>query len=253
MNARRHQIVSHCRPHLQTSGYRTKYPIVRLDDYAIKFGVVEAGEVNTQRHAWESLDPRFGFVPEVYDYFSWEGVDYLVMEFVEADGGTGLDDAAIEAIAKLVIHMHTLTGDRVGPVHGGGKCRGTLWPDGEEILVESLSHLETIINSRAMMSTQDRACFTGSPLVLVHGDLAPRNIILARKGICLIDWEYGGFLPRSAEITVLYQNHGVNGRDIIFRDNLLGAIFKEQPLDAVEDQQVDSWSLFVFNCTRYSW
>ncbi|EUC62644.1 phosphotransferase enzyme family protein [Rhizoctonia solani AG-3 Rhs1AP] len=85
----------------------------------------------------------------------------------------------------------------------GSECEGHLWPIIGEDPFESYEHLASWYNHKIDVSHRagkapatDFRYDTSWPLVFTHGDISPRNIILADDGLLyLIDWRFAGFYP----------------------------------------------------------
>lgn len=226
--------------------------VVRLRKFAIKFGRIGCEEVANQALAYQQLDPSIVIVPKIHCYFTEAGRDYLVMEYIE--GYTKQLDQMedlMPALVRAVMHMHTFECDTPGPANRGS-CTGTLWPEDEQIILQSREDLSQCVKAR-LLNKHDRFCLDGTPFVFIHGDLNLRNILFLDNRICLLDWEFAGYFPRSAEIAILYQSYAENMDDLRFRDQLAAAILARNPLTKMESNQVDCWLEFAFNSIRFSW
>ncbi|KAK1020676.1 hypothetical protein LTS16_026938, partial [Friedmanniomyces endolithicus] len=180
------------------------------DGVAIKYGQVTRQEVANQRRAYQILDSNIVQVPFIYRYFTSEGTDYLVMEYVAVQGWK-VDDDTLGAITEAVRHLHSFTRAWPGPACGG-EYASTLWPQDDPKSTSTRDGLEEYVNSR-LAGTRTKISFGDLPLVFTHGDLSPRNILFTAEGMWFIDWEFSGYFPRTTEIAVLRQDRADSNDD----------------------------------------
>ncbi|KAK5105695.1 hypothetical protein LTR62_002359 [Meristemomyces frigidus] len=243
------EIVENCLAAEAQSAPLKETKLTCFGKYVVKHGRVTGAEAANQQHAFTLLDHDTLRVPEVYRYFSTAGRDYLVMEYIEGHREAHIEDQeTINVVAKALNHLHGFTSSNIGPL-GGGSFEGTLWPQDENVNASSREDLEHVINSR-LTSTDSKFCLTDTPMVFVHGDLAPRNILFVGDGVCLLDWEFAGYFPRAAEFAALNQDYGVGLKDRQFRDRLAAAL---EPLKEFESRQAELLLHYAFNNLRYSW
>lgn len=236
----------------ELAGVSNSPRIVRIRDFAVKFGRISDEEVSNQRRAYDLLDPTIVKVPRIFSYFSSAGTRYMVMEFIHAIIPTrNWDETSIDNIVRAILHLHSFECDRPGPTNGGF-CKGTLWPDDDRVSFSTHEHLEAYVESRL---TDMRGKFGNtSPLVFVHGDLALRNILLSTDGaVWLVDWEFAGYFPRSAEVAILRQGHCQNMDDLHFRQSLADTLSRRENHSEEEERQVEAWLEFSFNSIRFAW
>lgn len=187
----------------------------------IKFGGgITAEEARNQRHAHKVLDPLVVHVAEVYHYFERHRgplrTGYLVMEYIEGEQCVDLPEYdQLHKIAGVIEHLASQYGDAPGPV-GGGRADGVLCDDAEGE-VKSVAELEKHFNDRLFDSygglwdekrwrgtKVEPLCFQEREIVLVHGEIVPRNILWCPDGRpALLDWAVAGFYPKIFEHTAM--------------------------------------------------
>lgn len=209
--------------------------VVRItSDAVIKFGPgVSRAEALTQDYAYSHIDPTLLRIPRVYRYFtndsnpSWT-IGYLVMEFIEGKSLDKFDSAqrshyaaTIKTCLEYLWSIPVPSATQPGPV-GGGQPKGYLWGDyGACTTFATTSELEDWLNKRLEIdrslesrgyydlpgvsatsdSIHDRLTLPDRPLVMCHGDIVDRNIIVqADDTICLLDWGFSGFYPYIFEL-----------------------------------------------------
>lgn len=194
-------------------------------DIVVKYGSdVGIHEARNTKYAGEHSEP----VPQIYDF--WEevheasshgerqSVSYIVMQHIEGDllseiwtrlnenVRRSIDKQILDAISKL----HSLTSENPGPV-GGGPSEGAFFTDYGAGPFSSRADIESWFNERLLVcqdcgiATQTTP-FTGrfEHLVMCHGDLHLRNMILDRHGkLWFIDWADAGYYPAYFEIAVM--------------------------------------------------
>ncbi|KAL3457434.1 kinase-like domain-containing protein [Aspergillus heterothallicus] len=201
--------------------------VVRISaEIAVKIGRgVTASEAATQAFAQKELDPSIACVPKVYRYFrrprgpAGDEYGYLFMQYIP---GQNLHDLNPEALPDLVPHvvkivnaLGQISGSKPGPA-GGGTPVGHIYGDhGAKTAFDSIQAMNVYMNKRLAyrnaylaqhrsIHCDDSLDLTAYPLVLCHGDLCRRNIILKEDGsLCLLDWGYAGFYPRFFELVAL--------------------------------------------------
>ncbi|KAL2825367.1 kinase-like domain-containing protein [Aspergillus cavernicola] len=148
---------------------------------------------------------------DVYRYFRWrrstDEYGYLFMEYVP---GQNLQDLDIESLAKFVPRvvkiaesLGRICGSTPGPVGGGIPLGYIYGDDGAKTRFKSVEEMNVYMNKR-LAYRNDTIDLSRHPLVLCHGDLCRRNIILREDGsLCLVDWGFAGYYPRFFEIVAL--------------------------------------------------
>lgn len=149
-------------------------------------------------------------------------MEYLPGKTVEELDAATEDNAVSKAltkrIANIVTHLQGITaedGVPPGPV-GGGMPFGYLWGDeGADTVFHSASEMNSWLNKRLKIVDKSIDLSPCYPLVLCHGDLVRRNIIViddesdeeANKAndykgrhLGLVDWGHAALLPRVYEI-----------------------------------------------------
>ncbi|PGG99567.1 hypothetical protein AJ80_09335 [Polytolypa hystricis UAMH7299] len=186
-----------------------------------------------QDYAYHHVDPAIVRVPQVYRFFMDYTTGYSLPDgylFMEYMPGKTVDklDAATEnnavskaltkRIADIVVHLHGIKvedGVPPGPL-GGGMPFGYLWgEEGTKTVFHSVSEMNSWLNKRLKLIDKSIDLSPCYPLVLCHGDLVRRNIIVIDddrdekatkaedyKGrqLALVDWGHAAFLPRVCDI-----------------------------------------------------
>ncbi len=188
--------------------------VIKLSDRAvIKFGVgVKGEEADNLKKAHELLDPTIVRVPLLYRFFTHQLFGYIVMEYMEGRIIEPLEAPdLVSKVVRIVNHFGEIYGCKPGPL-GGGVSRGLLWPEDEDILLNTTQDLEDFFNSR-LRENHRKLILGDCRLVLCHLDIAPRNILWLNNGsICFLDWESAGFYPRSFEFCGQYCIFGKDGK-----------------------------------------
>ena len=205
--------------------------VVKVSEQAvIKFGIeVTESEANNQRGAYRLLDPSIVRVPRVYRFFRHGRNGYIVMEYIEGQTLTLLDNQhTIQRLADVLTHLATISYHVPGPFMSGIP-RGLYWPEDEEISFKSMADLERYFNSR-LSKSGPQLDLSNCTAVLCHLDIAPRNILRLKDGsICLLDWEFSGFYPRVLEVVLQ--------RVFFGRDNYFNKILLEHTAGLTEEEE----------------
>ncbi len=96
------------------------------------------------------------------------------------------------------------------------------------------------------------------PLTLANGDFLPLNCLYDGRRVCIIDWEYGGFLPYALDIGRFLAHSGehavfpyrmTEAQKVLFCDRIYAAL-REKPDRSVFDRDVqlavfDEWILIL--------
>ncbi len=126
--------------------------------------------------------------PRLLKTASYEGEDYLLLEYCDGNDLLRLDRGAlIKTIDALVSLQERFwedesraeTGLTVSVALDKARERGRYLGDA----VPEKAYEDFLI------------CFERLPRTLCHGDLLPFNVRLSEKGAALLDWEVGGILP----------------------------------------------------------
>ena len=167
-------------------------------------------------------------VPRVRKYVTWDSDVWVFMEYV---GGRNLEEAwpSLSFFTKLWVMwklrdcIHQLRQIPLaeprtpGPIDGSGepqRCIGyyftelsvgpfasyadlAAWYDKRAQIAVRLNHLASEASGKAPCLSLRKLIFDNSgPLVLTHGDITPRNVILGDDGrLWLIDWGFSGVYP----------------------------------------------------------
>lgn len=193
-----------------------------------------------QDYAYHRLDPTIVRIPQVYRFFVDDSTGhslpdgYLFMEYIPGQTLDQLDTAAgnnrvskslTNRLAKVVAHLQETKAEGDGPPGpvGGGMSQGYLWGDeGAKTVFNSVTDMNLWLNKRLNIIGKSIDLAPCYPLVLVHGDLCRRNVIVmdddnrsnsnsnskeetdhAEKKLCLVDWEHAALLPRVFETTAM--------------------------------------------------
>ncbi|KAF2158942.1 hypothetical protein M409DRAFT_30572 [Zasmidium cellare ATCC 36951] len=246
-------IIDQCRnPTRECIDNSGKAEIVSFGNVVIKHGKVSAEEIQNQIHAQALLDPAIVRVPRIYSHFSVNGTDYVVMDRICGEKKEVVrDQDTVDRIARIVTHMHNFTSNTPGPVNTG-VYSGPLWSEDDQVTLTTKSSLESYVRSR-LKRQSNKFTIAVTPLVFTHGDIALRNLIFAEKEIWLLDWEFAGYFPRSAEIAALRLGVGNCGTDLAFHQAIEAAILRERPLSSRESEQVACWLELAVNHFRFYW
>jgi hypothetical protein len=183
------------------SGNPTSNRIVQISTVAIiKFGVgVTVEEFANQRTARQRLNPAIVQVPQAYRYMQRDSMGYIVMEFVRGKQ-LDVDDVANYAtrLNEILAHFSEHQGEIPGPFNGG-RIRGLIWPDSEDITFDNLQDLETWLNTK-LGQDGERIVLQHFGLVICHMDFVGRNILILQNGsLCVLDWAHAGYYPQFFE------------------------------------------------------
>jgi tRNA A-37 threonylcarbamoyl transferase component Bud32 len=143
--------------------------------------------------------------PAVYSYSCAGDLEVSVMEYVEGDA---LSRSPENAEARHLVRRALESMDAVernDAVMGSHLLfvNGARFPSSEALYAHWIHHVATL---KALFEAPGpdihgdwlRSVLPTEPCVLMHGDVSDDNVIVTPDGICLIDWECSGFLPRSA-------------------------------------------------------
>ncbi|KAF2430275.1 hypothetical protein EJ08DRAFT_715690 [Tothia fuscella] len=166
----------------------------------IKFGIdIHQEEYSNLECARDLLKGTDMVVPKIYGSFRARGVGYIIMELI---CGREPEEVEYETTAQKLSAILSgvfwkVRGKDPGPLNGG-TSRGLLWEWGEPTYT-SLEYMEEWWQRRQDPG-ETQISFRNVNLVLVHGDLAARNILLLEDGkIYLLDWCSAGYYPRVFE------------------------------------------------------
>ncbi|KAJ0413120.1 kinase-like domain-containing protein [Aspergillus carlsbadensis] len=203
-------------------------PVVKISlNIVAKIGRgVAPSEAATQSFAHKELDPSIAYVPKVYRYFRrshgtpHDERGYLYMEYIPGQNLQDLEAAALAELVPRVLniikHLGQFCGDSAPGPLGGGVPMGHIYgDDGAKTVFDSMEQMNVYMNKRLEyrniylarsrgIECSDTIDLTPHPLVLCHGDICRRNIILREDGsLCLLDWGYAGFYPWFFEVVAL--------------------------------------------------
>ncbi|EEQ35319.1 hypothetical protein McanCB56680_004691 [Microsporum canis] len=211
-------------------------PVLRISPHiAVNRGLgVQRRRAIMQNYAYRRLNPSIVRVPQVYRFFLQSTGHslpdgYLFMEYIPGQtleqldttaGDNSVSRALTTRLAKVVAHLQEIEAEDdapPGPV-GGGMSQGYLWGDeGTKTVFKSVEDMNLWLNKRLNIISKSIDLAPCYPLVLVHGDLCRRNIIVVDGGstnsekesdcsknqLCLVDWDFAALLPRVFETTAM--------------------------------------------------
>ncbi|KAJ5919076.1 hypothetical protein N7466_010019 [Penicillium verhagenii] len=197
-------------------GEKHGYKVIKISDQVVvKYGYVQESEAATQEAAFNAVDQNIVQIPEVYRYIesnrSSQPVGYLFMEHIH---GRTLDKVDLNVhtdipsrVVKILEHLGQIrSADSIpGPVKGGEAMGYIFGDEGAKTAFTSLEHLTAYMNKRLQYRNDsiDLEPYDQN-LVLCHGDICRRNIIMKEDGaLTLLDWGYSGFYPRFFELATL--------------------------------------------------
>jgi serine/threonine protein kinase len=224
--------------------------VVRISDTQVaKFGRgVSHYEALNQQVARELVDAQIVKIPQVQRFFEdSDGRGYIVMEFIEDKILKSLTEVHIERVAAIIQYFSTITGKVAGSLSRGPSI-GLLWPETNDLSVNSLSDIENWFNNRLFPAQGlGQVTLQHSNLVLCHLDIAPRNIVWQYDGtVYLLDWASAGFYPRLLEFVSQWL---IEGQDEAFHTTLLQAM---APLSKVDMEQKAPICQALYNIQKYS-
>ncbi|GES64912.1 hypothetical protein ATEIFO6365_0009040700 [Aspergillus terreus] len=241
--------------------------VVRISDRIVaKYGDIRRSELAAQELAYHNTDRSIVHIPKVHRFFESDGQSYLFMEYVE---GRTLEDVDFEThkdipirVANILAHLQQIPGEcDPGPVTGG-EAHGYIFGDeGAGTAFDSIEDMNAYMNKRldAMneyLSRQgdqrrfDHLDLTPYPLVLCHGDICRRNIILEPDGsLCLVDWGFAGFYPRIFELAAISY---VVQNDAAFKDPIIHEFTTLLSLTDKEKQDIDRFRAVRSTNLRWS-
>lgn len=178
------------------------------DDAVVKcgFGITQLEAAN-QEHAYRIVDAKIIRVPRVYRFFARDYDGYLIMEYIDGQPVSSVEDPDryLEPMANVLRYFETLQRGQPGPFHKG-LAFGQLWLDYDPISPATISDVEEYYNRRHLKK-RTHLDLSSYPLVFCHLDIAPRNVLALDDGsLCLIDWMSAGFYPRLFERVALEIN-----------------------------------------------
>ncbi|KAJ5933153.1 hypothetical protein N7516_007642 [Penicillium verrucosum] len=175
---------------------------VKLSDHiAAKFGLgVCASKAAMQEFAYNTVDRNIVRIPKVYRYLESKKRDphgCLFMEYIPGQNLQGIDlEARKDILPRIAIRFL----DRLPAVNHLVTYGGDY---GARTAFKSIEDMNVFMNSR-LQHLKANIDLTPHLLVLCHGDICRRNIILADDGsICFLDWAYSGFYPRFFELATI--------------------------------------------------
>jgi aminoglycoside phosphotransferase len=187
---------------------------------------VAPSEAETQTFAQKELDPSIVYVPKVYRYFRHsrgatnDEYGYLFMEYIPGQKLQDLETAALAELVPRVLniikHLGQVRGGSTPGSFGGGVPMGHIYgDDGAKTSFDSVDEMNAYMNKRLAyrniyvakqhrIECNDTIDIIPHPLVLCHGDICRRNIILRDdRSLSLLDWGYAGLYPRFFEAVAL--------------------------------------------------
>ncbi|KAJ7460682.1 hypothetical protein FB451DRAFT_1269911 [Mycena latifolia] len=232
-------IVSDCAVAVQIAvkDYSMRHRVLLFDDCVVKFNQSDLlNEGDTQAFIYAALksSPDAPRVPEVYECFSFDSIQYLVMERVglptveawindapsEAEARYRFD-MSCQAIANALRFLFALSppaGAEIGLIKGAysqtqsahirarsGRARHPFfgadshapyrYPDAPALQ----RHIKKALDKRPRSAPPLAVEISDEPLVMVHGDIKPHNFLIDPKTLRVTLIDFGGIsaLPRS--------------------------------------------------------
>ncbi|KIY43918.1 hypothetical protein FISHEDRAFT_77841 [Fistulina hepatica ATCC 64428] len=194
--------------------------VLSFDDCVVKFRDADLlNEGDTQAFVYAAAlqsSPNAPRVPEVYGCFSWDGIQYLVMERVnlptveawirdavsEAEAQSRFDKAC-QAVANALRWLFALSppvDSEIGLIDGAAPFRYTGAPALER-------HINTVLRDHRPRSAPPLAVeISNEPLVMVAGDINQQNFLIDPWTLQVTIIDFGGIstLPRSFVSFTLY-------------------------------------------------
>ncbi|KAJ5621362.1 hypothetical protein N7528_006145 [Penicillium herquei] len=206
-------------------GNRYGNKVIKISDrVVVKYGGVQESEAAIQKFAFNTVDRNIVHIPEVYRFVesSHRSADlegYLFMEYIHGKTLENIDfyehPSLPSRVANILIHLGKIISpdsDHIpGPLHEGQPL-GYIF--GAKTNFTSLEDLTAYMNKRLQCCSQSKVLAVNlepinlepyaQNLVLCHGDISRRNIILQDVGsLGLVHWGYSGFYPRFFELATL--------------------------------------------------
>ena len=144
-------------------------------------------------------------VPLVHSYSRTGNLEVSVLEYVEGRSLTREpeDARARDAARRALESMEAL--QRTGAVVGSHLIfpGGAEYPSSKEVYaywVRQVVGLKKLFGAQGPDADVEwlESVLPREPCVLMHGDPSDDNVVVTPEGICLIDWECAGFMPRTA-------------------------------------------------------
>lgn len=209
--------------------YRLSSHIVLMSGWGIT-----QGRAANQKYAYQHVNPAIVRIPQVYRFFEDQSTrrpeGYLFMEYLPgktvaeldaATEGNTVSKALTQRVSDIQVHLMSVkaqNGTPPGPV-GGGFPKGYIWGDfGGNASFSSVEDLNCYLNKRLKHINKSIDVGPCCPLVLCHGDVVRRNIIVlddsngkttntpidvAEKELGLVDWGHSGLYPRIFEFVAM--------------------------------------------------
>jgi len=205
-------------------------PIIRIaPTVVVKLRFADSTEATNQRVARSLVDPKLVLIPEVHRWFEYEGMKYLVMDYIEGKHFKDVDpEDAGRRMAKIFEHFNTIKGE-CGSLDPAWQSypRGAIWSHNYwGRIPKSVEDVEQFFNDRLdnpRLKKPEKLVLSRRDCVLCHLDLAERNVLFLDDGrLALLDWFSAGFYPQAVDLTVLMVLQG-SVRDI----GLAGHTYKE--------------------------
>lgn len=175
------------------------------NEHVVKFGYsVTMDEFRNQASAFELLKEVENIrVPQPFSFFQKGNIGYLVMEYIHGKEKQRFEQTLTDKVMEL-LHIFTgFTSDKPGSLCGS-PCRGLLWSEYHDFVPTGIEDIEQHFRER--LDEGSKLALRDFPLVLVHGDLSARNIIICDDKVCILDWASAGYFPRLFELAAMRVN-----------------------------------------------
>lgn len=178
--------------------------VALTEDLVVKFGgTFTRDEFENQKQAHQLLAPMKDVkVPQPYNFFNQDGCGFICMERVHGQEITTSGRLAAHKLMDVLRTFATIHGEKPGSL-SGGPARGLLWSEYHDFKPNGREELERHFFETLCGSAE--VTFSG-PLVLCHGDLAARNIMIRGNEVYILDWASAGFHPKLFEIASMRKN-----------------------------------------------
>lgn len=249
----------HVNPRLNRIQYGRCFERI-FDDVIVKFGwSVTEDEAKNQKYARILCNETKIMVPEVYRYFAWSGLGFIVMEFVHGEPMERiLLDNHPNLIQNLAKEIFALATKRPADFPGPRNCgipKGYLFSeDGAGRPLNTIDTLNSWLNERARLTISERRFnFQLADCVFCHMDLSRRNILVLDHHFCLLDWEFAGFYPKMFEkYSILFNGQKEGNQFAGDLSKALDLLYENAGVEASDERMIERLNRIYRNNESYS-
>lgn len=173
-------------------------------------GLEQSHQAETLEFAYNHVDRNIVHVPKVYRYIeshrSAHATGYIFMEYVH---DWNLQDVDLKQHPDIPSRDRCASRPDLGPLDpgpvGGGEPLGYIFGDhGSKTVFTSIENMNVYMDRRLEYRKDSSTIdLTPHPLVLCHGDICRRNMILEPDGSpCLVNWGLAGLYLRFFELEI---------------------------------------------------